>query len=156
MNTSANIDLFDFEQFMRRREEAARAYVRGESVPLERIVTREFPATFFGPSGGSIRGAEAVAARYENDARAFGPGGVTVLDVIEMGVDGGLAYWVGFQRATARIDGQTIPMNLRITEIFRREDHDWKLVHRHADTLAGRTEDAQPLAPKGLKYQSTG
>jgi ketosteroid isomerase-like protein len=35
------------------------------------------------------------------------------------------------------MNGQDKPitMNLRVTEIFRKEDGDWKLMHRHADLL---------------------
>ena len=49
-----------------------------------------------------------------------------------------IGYWVGLQRTTARIRGEveTMPFDLRVTEVFRREGDDWKLVHRHADPLA--------------------
>ena len=55
-----------------------------------------------------------------------------------MAANADIAYWVGFQQAMARLDGSTekIPFNLRVTEVFRRKGDEWKLIHRHADSLA--------------------
>ena len=72
---------------------------------------------------------------------AFNPNGETQFEILHMGASQGLAYWVGFQRARARLRDQPepVPMNLRVTEIFRREADSWKLIHRHADMLATET-----------------
>ena len=131
-------DLQDFEVFMKQREASARAYVSGDAAPLGRISTHTDPASFFGPRGGARRGAQDVSATYERDVMAFQPNGETQFEILHMGASNGLAYWVGFQRARARLRDQPepVPMNLRVTEIFRREADSWKLIHRHADMLA--------------------
>jgi ketosteroid isomerase-like protein len=130
-------DQQDFERFMKQRKAAAHAYVSGDAGPLSELTTRTSDATFFGPRGGSTHGAREVSERYVRDAKAFAPGSDTDFEVLQMGASDGIGYWVGHQRAKARMQGQVEPiaMNLRITEIFRREGDAWKLVHRHADML---------------------
>jgi ketosteroid isomerase-like protein len=50
---------------------------------------------------------------------------------------GALAYTVWIERAQAQTIGtaETSSIALRVTHTYRREDGDWKLVHRHADPL---------------------
>jgi len=136
-------DLHDFEQFMKRREEASHAYVQGDAEPLSRIVARTSPATFFAPRGGYRKGTSEVAATYEHDAALFEPGGDSHFEILDMAASDGIAYWVGIMRSTARMHGsaQAMPMDLRATEVFRREGGEWKLVHRHADMLLSEPEE---------------
>jgi ketosteroid isomerase-like protein len=50
---------------------------------------------------------------------------------------GDLAYTVAPERTTASINGtEPKPYVLRVMTIFRREDGEWKVAHRHGDALA--------------------
>lgn len=124
-----------FSDFMKRREEAARGYCRGEPELLDALTSRREPASFFGPDGKAIQGAQTVLDSYIRGAKVFGPKGDCTFDITQMAEGGDIAYWTGLQKSTVEMDGKMIPMTLRITELFRLEDGDWMLVHRHADPL---------------------
>lgn len=131
-----NKDSHDFEQFMKQREEASNAFVNGDGGPIGRIVTRVSPSTFFGPKGGYEQGAEQVASAHERGAAQF-ESAENHFEILQIAASDGIGYCVGIQRATARMRGKKEPVqfNLRVTEVFRREGGEWKLVHRHADSL---------------------
>jgi hypothetical protein len=48
-----------------------------------------------------------------------------------------LAYWTGIQRSSVNVKGQDsrIIFDLRVTEIFRKEQACWKLMQRYAYKL---------------------
>jgi ketosteroid isomerase-like protein len=126
----------DFALFLKRREQISQAYVNGDAAPLRLISTQRDPATFFGPMGGYVAGAEQVFATNQRGAQQFELGGTSNFEVLQIAASDGIAFWVGLNDATVRMQGKTVPMKLRLTEIFRLEDGEWKLVHRHADQLA--------------------
>ncbi len=132
----------DFGAFMKKRQQAANAYVNGDAGPVDGIAARAGAATFYPPNGGYEEGAAAVATRYAGDAKMFTTGGHSTFEILHSGASGDVAFWTGFQRAEVRMQGKPEPvaMTLRVTELFRHIDGEWKLVHRHADPLA----DKQP------------
>lgn len=136
----------DFEAFMRQRQDAAMAYVSGDAVPLARMVALESPATFMCPGGGAVHGTEEVWKRYEHDSHLFDEGGTSEFEILEMAAGDSVAYWTGYQKARVHMHAKpdAMALRLRVTEVFRREGDVWKLVHRHADTLA-EANDASAL-----------
>ena len=129
-----------FEQFLRLRKQASDEFVDGNFEALHGISTHRSPATLFGPKGDCVQGAEQVNSANASGAKMFEPEGTNAFEIMHRGADGDLAYWVGVQRSVVRMKGKDapIPMDLRVTEIFRREDGEWKLVHRHADKLSAQ------------------
>ena len=134
----------DFDIFMEQRLQASTAFVSGDAKPLDAIAVHSDPATIFPPPGVCVEGYKAVNAGNEKGAGGFSPGSENRFDVMHSGSSGELAYWTGIQRSVVHMaDGSDpVPMDLRVTELFRKEDGAWKLFHRHADPLK------QPSAPK--------
>jgi len=132
MTTTTN-----FDDFMDQRKEAALAYVRGDSDPVDRMSDGAGPATFFGPDGTIVTGGPAMRKSFKEGASHFLPDSTSELEILDCGNDGDLGFWTGIQHATIKVKGKDVPVpyELRITEIFRREHGAWKLVHRHADPL---------------------
>ena len=125
----------NFDDFMTARQKAAEAYVRGDGAKVDTIVPHSGAASFHSPTGDTVAGGEAVAKRYLKDAAAFHDNGVSRFDVLQKGHSGDVGFWTGFQIAKVQIGDMPKPveMRIRVTEIFRRIDGDWKMIHRHAD-----------------------
>jgi ketosteroid isomerase-like protein len=57
-------------------------------------------------------------------------------DLVATGASGDLAYLVGFEHIAHSVEGVPVePYTLRVTHIFRREQGEWRIVHRHADYI---------------------
>jgi ketosteroid isomerase-like protein len=50
-------------------------------------------------------------------------------------VVGDMAYTAGLEHTSASIDSQPRSYTLRATQVYRHEGGDWKVTHRHADTV---------------------
>ncbi len=57
-------------------------------------------------------------------------------------MSGDLAYTVWIERGEVRVTEreELSPMVLRVTHLYRREDGNWKIIHRHADPVIEKTE----------------
>lgn len=60
-------------------------------------------------------------------------------DLVAAGVSGDMAYTAGYEHTTASIEGVPAePYTLRVTHVYRRENGEWKIAHRHGDTVGGQ------------------
>ena len=58
------------------------------------------------------------------------------LELVAADVVGDMAYTVGFEHTRATVDGEARSYTLRVTQVYRREQGQWKVVHRHANEVA--------------------
>jgi ketosteroid isomerase-like protein len=85
-----------------------------------------------------VSGWPEVESLFDWLASNFSNGSVYELDVTAANVSGDLGYVAGAEHSTASVGGKApAAIALRVTLIFRREDGEWKEVHRHADPIPG-------------------
>jgi ketosteroid isomerase-like protein len=129
----------DVEEFLAsvlpRLTAADTAIHNGDPGPRIALWSRNDPVTLFGALQIKI-GWREIAPIFEWLGARFSSCESFEYDVIAAGASADLAYIVGVERTTASVDGAApAAYALRVTTIFRREDGEWKVVHRHADPL---------------------
>ena len=101
--------------------------------------------TLANPFGPPSCGWTQVSATLDRAAQHYQGGEVVEFENIATVLTADLAYIVEIENYRARIGGAAdlVPVSLRVTTAFRREDGAWKVVHRHADPItATRTPES--------------
>jgi ketosteroid isomerase-like protein len=92
------------------------------------------PVTVFGAGVRGRSGWQNVHRTITWVAGAFASCETYEYELVAADVHGDLAYTCGFERYTAtRPTGEEVTNELRVTQIYRREDGAWRIVHRHGD-----------------------
>lgn len=130
-------DLQEFlDSFIPRQEAADEALHNGDAEPRKELWSREDPVTVLGAFGVAASGWGEVNETFDWVASQFSECESFQLEVIAAGVSGDLAYTVGYEHSKVSRDGGPARSNrLRVTHVYRREDGEWKVVHRHGDGL---------------------
>jgi ketosteroid isomerase-like protein len=128
-------ELDDFRtKTLARLAEAETALHNGDPEPRLAMWSVQDPVTLFGAWGPCKTGWEEVSPVFRWLASRFSDVSDYRLDLVAAGLSGDLAYTVGFERSSLSIDGGPVQENVvRVTHIFRRENGEWKIVHRHGD-----------------------
>lgn len=85
------------------------------------------------PIGGHEVGRDQVMAAWKQVAPAFSDGKASSDDVVVIPLSDDVAYTIGTERFEGNVGGETIRGEWRATNIYRREDGGWKIVHHHVD-----------------------
>ncbi len=130
----SELDAF-LEEVLPRLVEADTALHDGDASLRIGMWSRNEPVTLFGASM-TERGWGKIGPAFEALGERFASCSSFEHEVIAAGVSGDLAYTVAFERTTASLRGKPpAPYALRVTTVFRREEGEWKIVHRHGDPL---------------------
>ncbi len=115
------------------------AFITGDPDAQKPLWSRRDDVTLANPLGPPARGFDEVWEAADRAARQIGGGEGYTFDTISWVETADLAYEVGLEQCRARLAGATekVPISLRVTTVFRREDDGWKIVHRHADPITG-------------------
>jgi ketosteroid isomerase-like protein len=85
------------------------------------------------PIGGRVEGWEAVRDSFDQVAGSASGGKIELRDQL-IQVVGDMAYEVGVERGEFTMAGDRIEIEQRVTNVYRRQGDEWKMVHHHTDT----------------------
>jgi ketosteroid isomerase-like protein len=112
---------------------ALNSMMEGDAAPIAEIWSHSSAVTTMHPIGGRQTGWDDVRGSFEQVA-GLASGGHAELRDQSIQVSGDMAYEVGIEHGQAKLAGEQIAIDHRVTNVYRREAGGWKIVHHHTDT----------------------
>jgi ketosteroid isomerase-like protein len=104
----------------------------GDAGPRSTTWSEREPVTLFG-AWFNATDPQAARAVFQQVAESFAHIVSSAIDLVAADVRGDLAYTVHREITSTSVDGVPSDYVLRVTQVYRREDGEWKVVHRHGD-----------------------
>ena len=125
--------------------EEEEALHNGDVQPRLAMWSTRNPVTVFGALK-NASGWDEVSRDFRWIASRFSNCTAYRFELVAADVSSDLAYTVGYEHISASRDGVPAePFTLRVTHVYRRENGEWKIVHRHADRVP--SDQSQPAEP---------
>lgn len=105
----------------------------GDSGSMAEVWSHGAEVTAMHPIGGRDVGWDAVKTSFAQVAKLASGGKVELKDQ-SIQVAGDLAYEIGSEQGELSLGGHHAVIDHRVTNIYRRQDGTWKMVHHHTDT----------------------
>ncbi len=115
---------------------AINAMFKGEVGPIEAAWSHADDVTYMGPTGGFETGWSAVLKDWQGQAARKLGGQVTPVDIhVVVGRD--IAVVTDYEQGeNTNAEGKVQQVKLRATNIFRKENGQWKVIGHHTDMLS--------------------
>lgn len=144
---SARDDFLEWTQT--RLRDAEIALHNGDPAPRLALWSREEPVSVFGAARSAI-GQDEVRGLFASLGGTFSDCTSHVYEIVAADVVGDMAVTAGYERTVASINGEPRQYVLRSTQVYRREDGEWRVAHRHADT-APESEDVYEVITQAAR-----
>src|SRR5690242_17337780 len=120
----------DLQKILDQTVAALQSLITGDPEPYLALWSRRDDVTVLGGFGGAMRGWDQVRENATFAASRFRGGQFTV-ETLATGTSGDLAYAIWIERGEALLAGRAdpTPLVVRVTQIFRREEGTWKVIH---------------------------
>ena len=110
------------------------ALLNGDANPRRAIWSRNEPVSILGAMRNAY-GKQSVEEAFTLLEDTFSDCTSWEFELQACDVIGDMAYTAGLERLSARMNGMPRSFTLRSTQVYRRENGEWRVAHRHADAV---------------------
>jgi ketosteroid isomerase-like protein len=114
--------------------EAEVALHNGDAARRRALWSREEPVSVLG-AWRNAYGHQQLDQLFTHLEKSFSDCTSYVFELQAYDVSGDMAYTTGLEHTSASVDGEPRTYTLRATQVYRREGGEWRVAHRHGDTV---------------------